>query len=226
MANLSRRLISAFLSFIFVMSLCIVMEKNVYAKTFGGWTVSFNNGAKGEAYIDSENSYSGSASLKIINETPSAANVYAGAYYNVNVEAGKSYKVGAQIKSLRSANIFFCVSWETRYSLRPFGDTYEWTNFEITYTAKESGAKVLQFIADGVTDGFWIDDVKFIDLETGENLVVGSDSTFDEEKVNISDLNSDMNNITQSRNPKYFQHMTLRVLSAVSRICLYTDKRE
>ncbi len=200
MTNLSKRLISAFLSFVLIIPLCISFEKSVYAESFGGWSVSFNNGAKGEAYIDTENAYSGVSSLKIINETPSAANVYAGAYYNVNVEAGKKYKVGAKIKSLRSSNIFFCVSWETRYSLRPFGDTYEWTNFEVTHTAKESGAKVLQFIVDGVTDGFWIDDVKFIDLETGENLVVGSDSTFEEEKLNISDLNSDMNNVTELYN--------------------------
>ena len=137
---------------------------------FDGWEFDLH-GCDASAILDDEYAYSGSHSMKVVNKTPSAPEVYVLGRYNVNVKAGKSYKVGAVVKSLRSSTVQFSINWERRYDLTPFGTTYGWTNYEFTWTAKETGTSEFLLIIDGRTEGLWLDDVKFVDKETGENLI-------------------------------------------------------
>ncbi len=151
-----------------------------------GWAFDLH-GCKASITLDDEYAYSGNYSMKVVNETPAAPNVYVLGTYNVGVNAGKVYTVGAKVKSLRSSTVQFSINWEKRYDLTPFGSTYGWTNYEFTYVAKNTGPVELELIIDGTTEGVWLDDVKFVDKETGENLIKNSEFEGSNKELDVSD---------------------------------------
>ncbi len=140
------------------------------ADNMGDWSFDLH-GCDATVTLDDEYVYSGNHSMKIVNKTPTAPNVYVLGVYNAEVKAGKSYTVGARVKSLRSSIVQFSINWEKRYDMTLFGTTYNWTNYEFTYVARETGPVELELIIDGTTEGIWLDDMKFVDKETGENLI-------------------------------------------------------
>lgn len=159
-----------------LLALALLVNMNIFTSVFaassiGTWTVTLNKECKGVAEIDPNNASSGKYSIKAQNFTPTAPNVYMMLSTKVNVEAGKQYRVGGKFKSLNSSNPTFTVDWGTRQKLTVFGSTYDWINFEYIYVAPENKEATLQIIMDGTTDGLWLDDMMFIDIETGSNLI-------------------------------------------------------
>ena len=159
-----------------------------YAAEIEGWKIEWVGGCKGSAELDSKEKYSGAASLKIVNESPDTGNVYYLKTQDGSVVAGKSYYVGAKLKLQGASGVDFCVSWQKRYRATDFGSTYDWNNFEFLYKATETKTVTFQFLVTNVCDAVWIDDSKFEDVETGENLLKnhGFDSGMVSSSSNLS----------------------------------------
>lgn len=180
-----KKIITALLSVI-ILSTYLSGFSVVSAQDLDGWAFDFH-GCTASAVVDKECSYSGNASMKIVNETPAAPNVYVLGIYNVDVEAGKSYTVGAKVKSMRSSIVQFSINWEKRYDLTLFGTTYDWTNYEFTYVARKTGPVELEIIVDGTTAGVWFDEMKFVNKETGENLIKNPGFEGANKQLDVSD---------------------------------------
>ncbi len=162
-------------AFIPALSVSAALPKDT--TTAAGWTASFNNDVDGKIELDSENPYEGEYSLKIVNNTPTKANTYMTVVATVNVQQGVTYEAGFAAKSKKSQKINFLFGWEKYRNLLPFGDTYDWTEHQVEYTATTSGSVDFKFLIDGVTEGFWIDNVYFRKKGTTENQI--QNSTFE-----------------------------------------------
>lgn len=180
-----KKIITALLS-ITILSTYLSGFSVVSAQNLDGWTFDLH-GCNATAGVDNEYSYSGNSSMKIVNKTPAAPNVYVLGVYSVDVKAGNSYTVGAKVKSSRSSIVQFSINWEKRYDLTEFGNTYNWKNYEFTYVAKETGTAEIELIIEGTTDGVWFDDMKFVDKETGENLIKNAGFEGNNKEHDVSD---------------------------------------
>ncbi len=155
---------------------CATMPADAADSAIDGWTVSYNGGAQGSMTLDTNEYYSGGASVKIVNNSPAPGGVYIMPKTSVTIEAGKKYKVSAKVKSQKSTAVYFVItnSWVTQ-SITSVGSTFDWTNLQYTYIPEKGGTVSFGFIIEGQTEGLWFDEVKFVDVETGENLVKNSD---------------------------------------------------
>ena len=140
-----------------------------------GWNAYISN-IDGGAYIDDEESYSGSKSMKMYNNTiRTSGETYLNVSYPVNVENGKTYIYGfaAKVLNAREATVF--MNWGTRSSLLPSGATANWKNFEFIYNSDMDGTAFLRFILDNKTEAIWVDDVYFYEVSggarVGENMI-------------------------------------------------------
>lgn len=162
-----------------------------YAQTgLEGWTIQAPGEPDYEVFVDNTQKYSGSSSMSIVNRTAATSNVYIMISQNVSVEKGKKYYVGAKIKSEYADHLDMMVSWEKRYSATVYGSSYDWTNYQFLYTAKESGPVEFEIVAEGACK-VWFDEAQFTDIETGENLLTNTGFDKDgenEPEVNIEDL--------------------------------------
>lgn len=174
MTNYTKRIFSVVLSTAMALTLFVMP---VAKAAVNGWNTTFSGGAQGSVEVDNEIFYSGDGAMRIINNSPKASDVYISAQSEVSLQAGKKYYIYAQVKSKRSTSIQFLIDWEKRYYLTPFGNTYDWTNFEFTYTATSTRNAQFRVLCEGASSGLWVDDLKFIDAETGENLI--ANGTFD-----------------------------------------------
>ncbi len=159
------------------------------ADTLEGWKASFVGNADGEIKVDKEIYHSGDGSMKLVNRSETAPNVYVSASADVEVEAGKTYEIGGYFKADRISNVFMTVSWGERYSLTPLGSTYDWTLYKIEYTATETGTKSFMINTDNVTNALWVDDVFFKEKGTDENLL--ENSGFDSGKAQVQTTNKE-----------------------------------
>ncbi len=148
------------------------------AADIDGWTVRINGGCKANAEVDTKVSKSGNASMKVVNDSPVTSNVYGQIVTKVPMTAGKKYNISAQVKSEKCVNLaFLAEGWTKRYNLTKLGTKFDWRNFEFIYTAtKTSEQSEFSILVEGVAE-VWFDDIKIIDMDTGENLV--SNSSFD-----------------------------------------------
>lgn len=169
MTNIYKRFLSLLMTVSFVVPFFGLSTVSA-ADDLCGWTAKYQD-AQGTVSIDKTEAYSGKSSLKLVNYTPKTSNRFIYVTYDVDVEAGKQYYVGAKIKSEKSTKQIVTIDWEFQHSLVPFGTTYKWTNFEFIYTAKTTKKATLMFSVEGVCDGVWIDDVKFMEVGTDENLI-------------------------------------------------------
>ncbi|MBR5152162.1 MAG: carbohydrate binding domain-containing protein [Clostridia bacterium] len=80
----------------------------------------------------------------------------------------------AKAKNVNALNFQF--NWEARKTMTPGTKSYDWVTYKISYTPIQNGTAVLRFIVEDRTDGFWIDNVKFYDIDTpSKNLVTNGD---------------------------------------------------
>ena len=167
-----RQYISAFLVSALFFSICPVISEAAEEKV-GDWVVNYYN-AEGSVVIDTKTAYEGESSLKIVNVTPRTSNRFIYISIPVDVKAGKEYYIGSMVKSQKTTYAAYMIDWGKRYILTPFGTDYDWMNYEMTYFAEETKKVNFQLLVDGTTEGLWIDNVIFIDSETGENLIKNS----------------------------------------------------
>ncbi len=174
MTKLFRKILSAGLSASMIFSMATLPVKA--AEEIPGWTVKLMNNVDATVSIDTEEKYSGEASLKIVNRSVSMPNVYLMVQTTVAMEAGRQYNISGMVKSEASTNLQFVVhegGWE-RVSLTPFGKTYGWTNYEYTYIPKETKSFTFSLLVDGITNGAWFDDIQITDIKTGQKLITNS----------------------------------------------------
>jgi hypothetical protein len=130
-----------------------------------GWTAGFGKGTQADIKAEPEGPHSGKYSVRITDQSPTQAYIYAlfqSPFLTVNPETtylikfflkgknvGKSY-VGAVLEG----------AGEHRQTL-PVGD-YDWQPcvFQVT-TPAECHRLAIQFVADGISDAIWVDDVTF-----------------------------------------------------------------
>jgi len=139
--------------------------------TAAEWTARFTGNVDAKIELDTQNFYEGKASLKFVSNTPTTTGKYMKVFTPVNVQAGKTYKAGFVSKSLNSQKMILMFSSDKRRNMIPFSDTYEWIENEVEYTATSTGTVNMEFLVDGLTEGFWIDNVYFKEVETGVNLI-------------------------------------------------------
>jgi len=148
-------------------------------KSVPEWTAQFNGDANGKIEIDYENAYEGNGSLKIVNSTAFTSGVYVRVFTKIPVKKGTEYDVSFFAKSQNSTNVYLNFGWDGHRNLLPFGSTYEWTEHELTYTPAADGNIEMMFILEGVSEGFWLDNVVVREKGTEFNMV--ANSTFDSE---------------------------------------------
>jgi len=146
-------------------------------KSVPEWTAQFNGDADGGIKIDYENAYEGNGSLKIVNNTAFKSGVYVRVFTKISVKKGTEYDVSFYAKSQNSTNVYLNFGWDGHRSLLPFGSTYEWTEHALTFTAAADGNIEMMFILEGVSEGFWLDNVVVREKGTDDNMV--ANSTFD-----------------------------------------------
>lgn len=151
-----------------------------------GWKIQLKN-VDGTVETDKDESYSGNASMKVVNNTPIASEKYILISTDINVVAGKTYHFGAKVKSKNTTSLNMMLDWGARSSLLPIGSTFDWSNLEFVYIAPKTMKSSFQILIEGTTDGLWLDDIVFIDWETKENLI--GNSSFDGGATVVSENN-------------------------------------
>ncbi|RAU98157.1 S-layer homology domain-containing protein [Paenibacillus sp. YN15] len=142
------------------------------------WTASYNNnGADGEAYIDHEQTYAGSAgSLKLVNRTPKTNNVFLAIRQHVTVKPNTVYQVSLQVKAVEAnrVNVMLNPEWTVR-KLLPEG-TYDWQPVSFTITTNASTTSFpFVILSDGLAEAVWIDDIVMAEKGTTQNLLKNGD---------------------------------------------------
>ena len=157
-----------------VFALCVpqLAELGVYAavetktdnSTIPGWSVEFSK-ADGGAFIDTEEKYSGEASMRLENHAPSDNGGYLRVSYPVTVEPNHQYVYGFKAKVKNASGAYAQVNWiRTALGyLNPTGDTADWRNFEFAFSNGEDTTAYLRFILEKGAEYVWIDDVYFYD---------------------------------------------------------------
>lgn len=141
-----------------------------------GWTRGFGQGTHASAEIDDRVYHSGKQSLRISDSTATSAYHYAIVNSDwIAVAPSTTYRLRFWARG-RAVGKFmvgagFAGGGEYRESL-PVGD-YEWQEISVRLTTPAACTRLtLQFVADGVTDALWLDDVRLERSEVQEaNLV-------------------------------------------------------
>ncbi|MGN0178147.1 MAG: carbohydrate binding domain-containing protein, partial [Monoglobaceae bacterium] len=158
-----------------IMTIASVIVMPAYADSFSGWTFFRSNNSDGSWKMDSTVFNSGTASMKIVNNSPITANVFVRAITKVNMVKGRKYDISLYVKSNKAQNfVFMPENWEKRYSLTSYGSEYDWRNFEFSYIAAKGGNVELSFLVEGYAE-VWVDSVKVIDRETGQNILANGE---------------------------------------------------
>ncbi len=129
-----------------------------------GWTRGFGAETHASADLDTNVFHSGARSLRISDSTPTTAYRYAIVNSDwINVEPSTTYRMEFWARGhgvgLFKAGAGFEGAGEYRQPL-PVGD-YDWREISVRLTTPADCRRItLQFVADGVTDAIWIDDVR------------------------------------------------------------------
>ena len=127
------------------------------------WIRGVAPGTSGNSERDNSVAHSGECSLRIRDATPTAAYRYVIANTEwVEVTPETTFIVQCWVRGQRVGRAFVGMAFEGAGEHRqalPNGD-YEWTPVRFRVTVPPECRRVsIQFLADGVTDGLWVDDV-------------------------------------------------------------------
>jgi len=167
-----KKIFSAVLTATIVLSLFVMPVAE--AGNSDGWEFMYCGDVDALIEIDETDAFNGRAAMKAVNHSPAIGNVYAMVVTRVDLKAGKPYIVSMQVKSEKSKILKAMFDWTNPQNLTQFGGTFDWTNFEWVFIPTETKSYEFELIIEGETDGIWIDDVKVVDEETGENLIINS----------------------------------------------------
>ena len=168
--RMKKRLISFLTAVATVLSLSQSLATFAATNAIGihGWNCTSST-AEASCTLSSDDCYAGSHSAKLSSEISGASVTLK---TDISVEKGKTYKVSFWAKSLNSNTLTLNIG-NIKYNLLSVMNTYNWTNFEYSYTHKEnSGAVPISFGLNNVGTAY-IDDVRVTLDEKGkqENLV-------------------------------------------------------
>ncbi|WP_353116150.1 Ig-like domain-containing protein [Microbacterium sp.] len=143
--------------------------------TFSSWKAYINGGADVTSTADTATVHSGSASLKLVDTTPKAANVYGGLLQTVPVTPSTTYEFSAWVKAQSvptTGTMQFVLSpdWTVRQTFP--GGTYDWTRTTWTYTTTDTQTAINYRIIQQNTGTYWVDDLSIVKQGTTENLVL------------------------------------------------------
>lgn len=151
----------------------VVLQKEGYIPKFAS---NKSGGVSGEYIVDDTVSRTGSRSLKMVNRTPKAPNVFLRVWQNLALKPNTSYTFKAWVKAdgLVGQNAWFPGGsgwlWRTRV---PAG-TYDWTEVSGIYTTDASTVSMdMMFVLEN-TGTIWIDDITVTEQGSTENLVRNS----------------------------------------------------
>jgi hypothetical protein len=118
--------------------------------------------AKAEFALDTVVARSGRQSVKIVNPTPRAPNVYGRLVAGVRLTEGRTYTLSCYVKSDDPGVAWIGTGkkWEFRFA---FPAAPDWTRVVGTFEANDSSLEVM-ILSESVTKGLWVDDVQ---LEPG-----------------------------------------------------------
>ena len=183
---MKKRVVSLFIAIIMMLTFIPVWTAD--AASIKGWSVVFNNGCIGSAEIDYNLGSKSEQSLKIVCESDKSSNVYVLLSTRVNVEEGKSYIYGGDVKSDNSSELQTMIDWGTRTSLLIYGQTFDFKSFRFRYVAEKTGSVQIMFLIEGKSDGIWFDNMFFMDEAEGENQLSNPDfEEEEEEKIEVAD---------------------------------------
>ncbi len=157
----------------------------------GAWSVNTNHsGDTGyglqRVKIDTEEKHSGEASLKFMTNAEAVLpSIYLSVSTSIAPTIGNNYELSFWTKSLNSSrDMKVHMNWkifdkgfsDSNYFMLGTNGTYDWKQIVAKKTEIESGSTSLSFAFDHPTDGFWVDDVEFYELDAegnrvGENLI-------------------------------------------------------
>lgn len=155
-------------------TLPVYSAKSPDTTTAQGWTAVFAGEVDAYIELDDKDPYAGEFSLKAVNNTPVKANTYLSLVTNINLVEGRTYEIGLAAKSQKSTTVQLTFNWDKRRNLLPFGGSYSWTESAIEYTATQTGPTEMRFVIDGVTEGFWLDEVYCREKGKDKNLIQNS----------------------------------------------------
>lgn len=179
-----KKTVSVILSAVIVLSLFVMPAAG--AEAIDGWDIQYVGNIDATVQIDNTEAYRGKSSLKAVNNTGKLGNVYLLISTTAELEAGTPYIVSVKAKSKASTLAYAMFNWEGESikDLTQFGSTYDWKNYEWIYTPIKSGKQELQFLVEGETQGFWLDEIEIKDYYSGENIVKNSSfETEDEQQI-------------------------------------------
>lgn len=128
-----------------------------------GWVRGVSEGTRGEAVLDTDLAFDGERSLRISDATPTEAYRYVLVNSEwLTVTPQTTYLLRFHLRGAAVGKCFAGIGFEGagehRQSL-PAGD-YDWREATCRFTVPAGCTRVsVHFLADGVTDGLWIDDV-------------------------------------------------------------------
>ncbi|MDF2939347.1 MAG: hypothetical protein K0Q90_4720, partial [Paenibacillaceae bacterium] len=151
----------------------VVFQKEGYIPQFSSGKMG---AVSGEYVVDDTVSRSGSKSLKMVNRTPKAPNVYLRVWQNMTLKPNTTYTFKAWVKadSLVGQNAWFPGGpgwlWRTK---APAG-TYDWTEVSAVYTTDSTAASMeMMFVLEN-TGTIWIDDITVTEQGSTQNLIKNS----------------------------------------------------
>lgn len=181
-----RKLIYKALTLVLSINILTVMlpQTNVFADTksdtnlISDWTVAYMNGVDAEVSYDETEKMDGDRSVKIINNSAMAANVYVSLTTLFPAQQGKTYRYSLKVKGKKVGRALVTIDWGTRNSLKPVAATSEWAKltFDYTRTAADGNASLI-ILVDDKTEGLWIDEVTCYEYDgeiIGDNLIKNS----------------------------------------------------
>lgn len=162
-----KKIISFFLTVVMTAGL-FVPAAHAATGSMDGWGIGGSGNLEAKAELDNATVHSGKAALKLSRKTPAKSNVYISLERGVAVEQGKTYQYGFWAKAKNINSICTLINWGARAYLNPVSSTYDWTYFSFKYTHDApSGSVTFKIIVDGVTTGFWVDDLEFCEVTNG-----------------------------------------------------------
>ena len=131
------------------------------------WRWGVANRARATLTIDANTAHSGTRSVRMHNESGYAPHVYAGLAQRLRgITPGSRYRLRLWVRGRGVHECWFGggPGWRTRKAL-PEGD-FDWRAVDMTWTAPEGVHEFeLRINTDGKTEGLWIDDVAFQEVD-------------------------------------------------------------
>lgn len=134
------------------------------SKNISGWNIKAPLACYATCELTTDDAYEGN-SLRWTKRSGSIANTYAIMERNVAVKQGKTYRCELWAKGKKVKDVQYAISYGSRQSLTPIGDTFDWMHLKYDYKhTGADGSVAVQIIFNGSVGSLWLDDIKFYEI--------------------------------------------------------------